>query len=293
MENFSLDPKIQLSSIAIKVKDIDKMVGFYHRVIGLDLINEENDMAIMGVGCQKRKLLGLIYVSDGQEGGNDRIGLNHIAYVFPERKQLSSFIRHLLEINYPIDGKSDHGYCEAIYITDPEGNRLSFTWDRPKEEWPLLDGRIDGVTKELDVYRMMDEEFEEYHQIPKETKLGSIHLSVANLDRSYDFYTKMLGFKLKDDDFASAHYLTLNEYHHQIALNAWSPTGTTHLIEDNDLGVDHITFKVPTFESLLKIKNHLEELSMEMYFNKGKKIIGLIDPNGIQIWFMVFKNNPC
>lgn len=293
MENFSLDPKIQLASIAIKVKDIDKMVGFYQRVVGLDLINEENDMAIMGIGSKKSKLLGLIYLPEGEEGSNNRTGLNHIAYVFPERFQLASFVHHLLQMNYPIDGTSDHGYCEAIYITDPEGNRLSFSWDRPKDQWPLLDGKIDGVTKELDLYRMMGAGYGEYTGVPEDTKLGSIHLSVDDLDESYDFYTKTLGFELKDDDFINAHYLTLNEYHHQIALSAWSPTMGDHYIEDEDLGVDHITFKVPSFESLLQLKEHLEDKNLAVYFNKGKKIIGLTDPNGIQMWFMVFEKSPC
>ncbi|MGY3766350.1 VOC family protein [Vagococcus vulneris] len=288
MERFSLDPEIKLSSVAIKVKDLDKMENFYRHIIGLDLINEENDMALMGLGQEKKKLLGLVYSPEADENLNQGTGLNHMAFVFPEREQLGSFIHHLFELNYPIDGESDHGYCEAIYITDPEGNRIAFVWDKPQEKWPVADGKIHGVTKPLDLRKVTKNYSETYQHIPKDTKVGYVHLSVANLDESYDFYTNLLGFTLKDNDFSNMHYLSLNQYHHHIALDSWTPSSYAPSVQDDELGVDHVTFSVPNYDSLVALRNHLTAHDADLYFNKGKQIIGINDPNGIQLWFRVF-----
>lgn len=290
MESFSLDPALQLSSVAIKVKDLDKMENFYRHVVGLDLINEENDMAIMGLGQDKKKLLGLVYTPHANLDASQGTGLNHMAFVFPKREQLGAFIHHLFKLNYPIDGESDHGYCEAIYITDPEGNRLAFVWDKPKDEWPLQNGRINGVTKSLDLRKVTKKAKDEYVKVPEGTKVGYVHLSVSDLDQSHDFYTRLLGFALKDDDFINMHYLTVNDYHHHIALDSWTPASNVRNVQEDDLGVDHVTFSVPSFDSLVALKNHLEHEHADLYFNKGKQIIGITDPNGIQLWFRVFPN---
>lgn len=285
---FSLDPDTQLTSVAIKVRDFDKMVEFYQRVVGLDLINEENDMAIMGIGSKKQKLIGLIATPDGIEDSNTHTGLYHAAFVFPKRENLALFIKHLMRLNYPLEGQSDHGYCESIYISDPEGNRLEFSWDKPKEFWPLCEGKIDGVTTDLDMQQMLGEVVGTFEGIPHLTRMGHVHLSVLDLDDSYQFYVNDLGFVLKDDDFAQTHFLTVDDYHHQIALNEWIPSSVLPA-QESDLGVDHITFSLPNFDKLVELKDHLVENNLEFYFNKGKKIIGISDPNGIQLWFMVLK----
>ncbi|MEG0550044.1 MAG: VOC family protein [Vagococcus sp.] len=291
MGSFSLDPKTKLASVALRVKDFDKMVGFYRHVVRLDLINEENDMAIMGIGEKRRKLVGLIATPEGKEDSNTRTGLYHMAFVFPTREDFALFMKHLILLNYPIEGKSDHGYSESVYINDPEGNRLEFSWDKPKEEWPLLEGKINGVTKELDIQKFLCRVEGEFESIPEETKVGHVHLSVLDLEESYRFYVDKLGFFMKDDDFAHTHFLTVNDYHHQIALNEWTPASQKSFAKETDLGVDHITFDLPNFESLLELKEHLTESGTEFYFNKGKKIIGISDPNGIQLWFIVLKKH--
>lgn len=288
MVSFSLSPNTDLASVAIKVKDFDKMLNFYQDVVGLDLINEENDMAILGIKSKKKKLLGLIANPEGKDGSNTHAGLYHTTFVLPTQNDLALFMKQLMAINYPIEGTSDHGYCKSIYINDPENNRLEFSWDKPKKSWPLTDGKIDGVTKELDLPRFLGSSEGTYDRIPRDSKMGHVHLSVADLDESYDFYVNSLGFSIKDDDFVQTHFLSVNDYHHQIGLNQWRPSGT-YLVEEYDLGVDHITFSIPTMDDLLALKDNLNNTNKKFYFNKGKQIIGIYDPSGIQLWFIVFK----
>lgn len=285
---FSLDPNTEVSSVAIKVRDFERMVGFYRYIIGLDVLSEENDMAIMGIGQQKRKIIGLIATPEGEEDSNTQTGLYHMALVFPEQEQLAAFVKHLMSKNYPIEGQSDHGYCKSIYINDPEGNRLEFSWDRPKETWPMREGKIDGVTKELDLPRILNKISGTFEKLPVETKIGHVHLNVLDLEKSYDFYVDSLGFCIKDDHFKNKHFLTVDDYHHQVALEESMPT-MDMTVRDDDLGVDHITFKVQSIENLLELRDNLNENKQTFYFNKGKKIIGISDPSGIQLWFRVFK----
>ncbi len=289
MGSFSLDPKTKLASVALKVRDFDRMVEFYRHVVGLDLISEENDMAIMGIGNKRKKLIGLIATPEGKEDSNTRTGLYHMAFVLPTREDLALILKHLIILNYPLEGKSDHGYSESVYINDPEGNRLEFSWDKPKEEWPLLEGKINGVTKNLDIQKMLTRVKGTYKTIPEETRIGHVHLSIMDLNESFSFYVNTLGFSEKDDNFAKTHFLTVNDYHHQIALNEWTPATKKNYAKEKDLGVDHVTFNISTIEELVKLKEQLTSLDYDFYFNKGKKIIGLSDPNGIQLWFMVLK----
>ncbi|MBO0478016.1 VOC family protein [Vagococcus fluvialis] len=289
MGSFSLDQNTNLASVALKVKDLDKMIEFYRHVLGFHLINEENDMAIMGIGSERKKLLGLIREPEGKEGSNNLTGLYHVAFVLPTREEFALFIKHLMLTNYPIEGKSDHGYAECVYINDPEGNRINFGWDKPKEKWPVQDGKISGVTKELNIQSFLSKVTGDFTEISEGTKVGHVHLSVSDLEESYLFYKDVLGFTLKNDDVVSTKFLSNNDYHHQIALNEWTPTASQNVVNSNDLGVDHVTFEVDSLDSLLELKEHLEKKDIDFYFNKGKKIIGLNDPNGIQLWFMVFK----
>lgn len=289
MVSFSISPDTEVASVAIKVKDLDRVISFYQHVVGFELISEENDMAIMGIRSQNKKLLALIATPDGIEGTNNHTGLYHTSYVFPTREDLAQFIKHLMIMNYPIEGQSDHGYCESIYINDPENNLLEFSWDKPESEWPLSEGKIDGVTKELDIQASLNCVEGEYSRVPKSTKLGHVHLSVSNLEESYEFYINQLGFKVSDDDFSSTHLLTASNYHHHVALNEWKPSRITSMAKESDLGVDHITFELPSMDELQRLKENLELASYEFYYNKGKKIIGLSDPSGIELWFLVPK----
>lgn len=290
MGNFSLDKQTNLASVALKVRDLDKMIDFYRHVIGFHLINEENDMAIMGIGSKKQKLLGLIREPEGKEGSNTLTGLYHVAFVFPTREEFALFIKHLMLLDYPIEGQSDHGYSECVYVNDPEGNRINFGWDRPKKEWPLEDGKISGVTKELNIQSLLSRVEGEYQEVSDDTKIGHVHLSVTNLDESFDFYQNVLGFDSKNNDSVRTKFLSSNTYHHQIALNEWTPAAHKTIVKDTDLGVDHVTFDLPSIEALMALKEQLETTDSEFYFNKGKKIIGINDPNGIQLWFTVLKH---
>ena len=85
-------------------------------------------------------------------------GLFHLAILYPERRDLAQALRWLLEANYPIDGASDHGVSEALYLRDPDGNGVELATDRPEEEWPRAgDGKLAMVTRPLDVEGLLAE----------------------------------------------------------------------------------------------------------------------------------------
>ena len=85
-------------------------------------------------------------------------GLFHLAIIYPERRDLAQALKWLVEASYPIDGASDHGVSEALYLTDPDGNGVELYRDRPRGEWPRAeDGGLDMVTRPLDVQGLLAE----------------------------------------------------------------------------------------------------------------------------------------
>jgi catechol 2,3-dioxygenase len=85
-------------------------------------------------------------------------GLFHLAILYPGRRDLAQALRWLLEAEYPIDGASDHGVSEALYLRDPDGNGVELAWDRPEDQWPRdADGNIAMVTQPLDVEGLLAE----------------------------------------------------------------------------------------------------------------------------------------
>ena len=85
-------------------------------------------------------------------------GLYHFAILYPSRKELAKVVRRLYEVNYKIDGASDHGVSESIYISDPDGNGIELYSDRREENWPIdSNGRLEMTTKHLDVLALLSE----------------------------------------------------------------------------------------------------------------------------------------
>ncbi|MGY3749064.1 VOC family protein [Vagococcus acidifermentans] len=287
MKQFLLSPSTQVASVALKVKNFEKMVDFYRDVIGLHLLNEENGMAIMGIKRTRRKLIGLIFSPDSSEEQTAHAGIYHTAILLPSRKDFSEFCAHLKERNYPIDELKKHVYSESVYVRDPEENVIEIIYNKPESEWENSEQTADQ-TVELDA--LISEAKASYSDIPENTQIGHVHLSVLNLEKSLAFYHDVLGFQVTDDSDASVKYLGTGNggLHHQLAINNHMRIQAKP-IADSDLGVDHITFDIGPFDNLLALKERLTELGIPHYFNNGKKIIGIDDPNGIQLWFIVFK----
>lgn len=184
---FEYQSKIYLGEVALYVADLARQKDFYQRVLGLELLEEQDGQVALGRDGQV--LVRLLATSD-QQSVKSAYGLYHLALLLPSRQALADILKHLSENKVPMVGGADHGYSEAIYLEDPEGNGIELYRDKPQVDWDIReDGRIIGVTEALaaqEIYELGQEV--QPFSIAAGTRMGHVHLSVKNSRAASHFY---------------------------------------------------------------------------------------------------------
>lgn len=216
---YDYNSKIYLAEAVLNVKDLAGQTAFYTQIIGLEVLSQTEKEVILGSG--NKPLVHLIQ-TNRQEAVKSSYGLYHMAILLPSREDLSDVFKHIAELDYPFVGAADHGYSEALYLEDLEGNGIELYRDKPVAEWDIReDGRIVGVTEELSAQEIyeMGRKVEPF-VIAKDTRMGHIHLSVKDSQLSSAFYQEVLGLA---DKFTipSASWIASGDYHHHLAVNEW------------------------------------------------------------------------
>ena len=134
----SIDPRVDIGHVHLKVADIDRSLGFWRDVLGFELQQRMGDQAAFISAGNYHHHLGLnTWESKGGTAPpRGSTGLYHVAIRYPDRKSLADALRRVVQAGIPIDGASDHGVSEAIYLRDPDDNGVELYRDRPEEEWP-------------------------------------------------------------------------------------------------------------------------------------------------------------
>ena len=216
---YQYNSQIYLAEVALNVKDLESQTAFYHQLLGLEILNQSENQVLLGAGG---KPLVRLIKTDDISNPKQSYGLYHMALLLPSREDLANVFKHLLDFKIPLVGGADHGYSEAIYLEDLEGNGIELYRDKPVVEWDIReDGRIIGVTEELsaqDIYEL-GKEMEPF-AIASGTRMGHVHLSVKNSRKSSAFYQESLNL---EDKFTIPHasWIASGDYHHHLAVNEW------------------------------------------------------------------------
>ena len=137
---------VYLAEAVLNVKDLASQIAFYQQIIGLELLSQ-TEIGVLGLGG--KALVQLIQAQDSGEV-REHYGLYHLAILLPTRKALADILKHLTDLQIPLVGGADHGYSEALYLEDLEGNGIELYRDKPVSTWDIReDGRIIGVTEAL------------------------------------------------------------------------------------------------------------------------------------------------
>ena len=155
-----INPGTTIGHVHLKVANIERALGFYRDILGFEVTQWYGDDAVfLSAGGYHHHIgLNTWQSKDGPPPPRGATGLYHLAILYPERRDLAQALRWLLESNYPIDGASDHGVSEALYLRDPDGNGVELYCDRPNDEWPrTADGGLAMVTRPLDVEGLLAE----------------------------------------------------------------------------------------------------------------------------------------
>jgi catechol 2,3-dioxygenase len=156
----ALDPRVDIGHVHLKVSDLDRALDFYVGVLGFDLYLRHGDEAAFISAGGYHHHIGLNTWESKGAGPPPRnsTGLFHTAIRFPDRRSLAQAVKRVLDAGIPLDGASDHGVSEAIYLRDPDDNGVELYRDRPREEWPTTpDGELTMFTRPLDLGALLAE----------------------------------------------------------------------------------------------------------------------------------------
>ena len=159
MSHSSIPAGARIGHVHLKVSDLGRAVRFYHDLIGFDLITRFGDQAaFLSAGGYHHHLgLNTWESAGGEPPAPGTTGLYHFAINYPTRKDLATALKRLLDGGWSIDGASDHGTHEAIYLHDPDFNGMELAWDRTPNEWPKQNGDLVFSRKPLDFASLLSE----------------------------------------------------------------------------------------------------------------------------------------
>lgn len=269
-----------VKQVKLKVENLGNMTEFYTKMIGLVLLKKEGNTVFLGTQGSSEAIVILEKLADPVVL-DKTTGLYHTAFLLPSRKDLGNSLLWLLQNKIEI-GAADHGYSEAIYLSDPEGNGIEIYRDKPMSDWDIHeDGEIIGVTEELDGDGVVAEADGQWLGMAPGSRIGHVHLQVADLEETEKFY-EQLGFSLKSNFGRRAKFFAAGVYHHHIGTNTWNGEHVA-LIGENQLGLVWYTFKLPSREVFELFIKELDESAVE--YAKENDQIMIQDPNGMQIKF--------
>lgn len=155
-----IDPRVDIGHVHLKVASVDRALAFYCGVLGFELTQRYGPQAafVSAGGYHHHIGLNSWESADGAPPAPGTTGLYHVAIRYPDRKTLADALRRLIEAGIPLQGASDHGVSEALYLADPDGNGLELYRDRPRAEWPFdAQGHLQMVTRRLDLEALLAE----------------------------------------------------------------------------------------------------------------------------------------
>lgn len=251
---------LTLGAAHLKVEDLDRAIAYYTEVIGFQVRERAAGIAHLGAGADD---LIVLHERPGARRVSRHSGLYHVAILFPSQLELARVLQRIAETHTPIEGASDHGTHEAIYLPDSEGNGLELAWDRAPEQWPDLADITAIAPQPLDMGGLFNlvSGREAEPLAGAGTRVGHVHLHVADVAVSTHFYRDLLGFDLITE-IDTAAFVSAGGYHHHLAFNTWQGRGAPPAPEDA-IGLLHWTIELPEDSDVDAARARLTEAGAE------------------------------
>lgn len=159
MSSRPIDPGVRIGHVHLRVADLDRALAFYCGVLGFEKTDALPGAAFVAAGGYHHHIgLNTWESRGGSPPPQGSTGLYHTAILYPTRRLLADALQRLIEHQIPLDGASDHGVSEALYLRDPDQNGVELYWDKPQDQWPRMpDGSLHMITERLDLRDLLAE----------------------------------------------------------------------------------------------------------------------------------------
>jgi catechol 2,3-dioxygenase len=252
----SLPETLRLGPVRLTVSDLDRSVAWYQRALGLRIQRLVPPTAELGDG----ETTVLILDEDATAHPARRhAGLYHYALLYPSREELARAAVRLAATRTPIQGASDHGTHEAIYLSDPDGLGIELAADRPREVWPTPEeefGRGGPLPLDLESLLATTAGEEPRPQVGPGLRVGHVHLHVGSVAEGLSFYRDLIGF----DVWAllpSAAFVSAGGYHHHLGFNTWLGEGVAPTPPDT-VGLRNWTIELEDPDQVAAVRARLD-----------------------------------
>jgi len=230
----SINPATRLGVVRYTVADLERQISFYQDSLGFKLHWRDGNDA--GLGAGGADLLHLTAVP-GARRVRGTTGLYHTAFLVPTRWELANLLRRIIDTSTPVEGMSDHYTHLAIYLPDAEGNGIELAWDFPRTKWEpfseLLRREGPGAARQFggrlhvgELLGELEHDQRPWSGLDAATTVGHVHLHVADLTATRQFYHAVLGFDIMmDSEAMGGMFFSAGGYHHHIGTNVWHGRG--------------------------------------------------------------------
>ena len=287
---FSIHPKTRIGHISLTVANLDNQIEFYTKVMGFKVHWRDGNKA--GLGSGGADLLLLTEQPDVKKY-RGVTGLYHVAYVFPNRRELAIAVARLFAIKYP-NSPTDHIMTKTTYLDDLEGNGIELYCESPEDgTWRFANGKYESIRTDgswsdgreaLDLNELfshLSDDDKLDASVPAELRIGHVHLHVRDVDEAVDFYHGVIGFDVMG--IAKAYqmgFVSAGGYHHHIGLNTWQGHGAPPPPPDA-VGLRYFSIELPDQKAYEEVVARVDAAGIPS--NKTEAGLLLQDPsqNGV------------
>src|SRR3954470_6631886 len=253
-------PATRMGSVHLTVSNLGRSLDYYQGIVGLQVHAREEGAARLGTGGED---LLVLYEQPGAEPAPRSTGLFHFALLVPSRHDLARWLVHAANDQIAMEGMSDHLVSEALYLRDPDWHGIEIYRDRPRSEWERDGEFVRMATIPLDVQDLvgsLEAGTPAFERMPLDTTMGHVHLQVADVEATEEFYAGLLGFDVQARYGDQATFLSAGGYHHHLGGNTWNsrtagppPEGAAALryatiILPDDKELDRLASEIPGAE---------------------------------------------
>ena len=293
-----------MGAVELLVHDRRVMEDFYVRGVGLTPLAVSPGRTVLGLG--ERTVVVLIDAPDLVPAPRGSAGLFHTAIVFDTPAELArSLVRMWVRHADSFEGPGDHLVSQAFYFHDPEGNGVELYWDRPRETWQWVDGRVRMDTLPIDPGEFLARHLgasatqraveaaksslsrTAAHEVSADEGLGvvggvgHVHLRVGDVDTARAFYVDALGFEVTAEMPGSALFVSAGRYHHHMAMNVWGSRGAG--LRTPALGLGAAEILLPDASELAAARDRLRAHGVEVHDDDTADRLLVADPWGNEL----------